>query len=93
LEGRSQSRSVAWIDREFIIQGREEGKLRRLFANAHIRKLIAAQPAVHFEVKEARDLFVEIPPENVDVLEFLTGGVIKDKGKQELTERTELRRE
>ena len=46
--------------------------------------MIAAQPQIHFTVKEApgiftRDLFAEVPPENVNSLEFLTLGVIKDK--------------
>ena len=74
------------FDRDFVIQGTDEGKLRRLFANARIRELIAAQPQIHFTVKEApgiftRDLFAEVQPENVNALEFLTGSVIKDKIK------------
>jgi hypothetical protein len=74
------------FDRDFVIQGTDEAKLRRLFANARIRELIAAQPQIHFTVKEApgiftRDLFAEVLPENVNALEFLTGSVIKDKIK------------
>lgn len=74
------------FDRDFVIQGTDEAKLRRLFANARIRELIAAQPQIHFTVREApgiftRDLFAEVQPENVDALEFLTGSVIKDKIK------------
>ena len=74
------------FDRDFVIQGTDEAKLRRLFANARIRELIAAQPDIHFTVKEApgiftRDLFAEVQPEHVNALEFLTGRVIKDKIK------------
>ena len=77
------------FDRDFVIQGTDEAKLRRLFANARIRELIAAQPQIHFTVKEApgiftRDLFAEVPPENVNALEFLTIGVIKDKERLRL---------
>jgi len=77
------------FDRDFIIQGTDEAKLRRLFANARIRELIAAQPRIHFAVKEApgiftRDLFAEVPPENVNALEFLIIGVIKDKERLRL---------
>ncbi|MEO8129373.1 MAG: hypothetical protein ABI822_19880 [Bryobacteraceae bacterium] len=45
------------FDRDFIIQGTDEAKLRRLFANARIRELIAAQPQIHFTVKEAPGLY------------------------------------
>jgi len=77
------------FDRDFVIQGTDEGKLRRLFGNARIRELIAAQPGVHFTVNEApgiftRDLFAEVPPEDVNTLDFLTGGVIKDKERLRL---------
>jgi hypothetical protein len=77
------------FDRDFIIQGTDEAKLRRLFANARIRELIAAQPQIHFTVKEApglftRDLFAEVPPENVNALEFLIIGVLKEKERLRL---------
>ena len=77
------------FDRDFVIQGTDEAKLRRLFANARIRELIAAQPRIHFMVTEAsgiftRDLFAEVPPHNVNALEFLTLGVIRDKERLRL---------
>ena len=64
------------FDRDFIIQGTDAAKLRQIFGNARIRELIAAQPRIHFEVKNAhgifeRDLFAEKPPADLDVLEFL----------------------
>jgi hypothetical protein len=77
------------FDRDFVIQGTDEAKLRRLFANARIRELIAAQPQILFTVKEApgiftRDLFADVPPEDVNTLGFLTGGVIQDKERLRL---------
>lgn len=63
------------FDRDFVIKGTDAAKLRQLFGNARIRELIAAQPRIHFEVKDAngifeRSLFAEKPPENLDALEF-----------------------
>lgn len=75
------------FDRDFVIKGTDDTKLRQIFGNARIRELITAQPQIHFEVKDAngifeRDLFAEKPPEDLDVLEFLVHsrhGKIKDK--------------
>jgi hypothetical protein len=63
------------FDRDFVIKGTDETKLRQIFANARIRELITAQPQIHFEVKDAdgifeRNLFGEKPPEHFDLLEF-----------------------
>jgi hypothetical protein len=62
------------FDCDFVIKGTDDTKLRQLFGNARIRELIAAQPRIHFEVKDAHgifaNLFSEKPPENLDVLEF-----------------------
>jgi hypothetical protein len=72
------------FDRDFVIQGTDDTMLRQIFGNARIRELIAAQPRVHFEVKDARgmfgrDLFADKPPEALDVLEFLVDGTVKEK--------------
>ena len=74
------------FDRDFVIKGTDGAKLRQIFGNARIRELIAAQPRIHFEVKDAhgifaRNLFAEKPPEDLDVLEFLVDSrpAIKDK--------------
>lgn len=63
------------FDRDFVIKGTDETKLRQIFANARIRELISAQPDIHFEVKDAhgffeRDLFEGKPAKNMDVLVF-----------------------
>jgi hypothetical protein len=72
------------FDRDFVIKGTDDTKLRGIFGNARIRELIAAQPRVHFEVKDAhgifaRDLFAGKPPEGLDLLEFEVHDTIKDK--------------
>ena len=77
------------FDRDFVIKGTDPTKLRQIFGNAHIRELIAAQPRIHFEVKDAhgifaRDLSAEKPAEDLDVLEFSVHDRIKDKERLRL---------
>ncbi len=72
------------FDRDFVIKGTDAAKLRQVFGNARIRELIAAQPRVHFEVKDAHGIFernfsAEKPPEYLDVLEFSIDRAIEDK--------------
>jgi hypothetical protein len=79
------------FDRDFIIKGTDETKLRQIFGNARIRELIAAQPRIHFEVKDARgiferNLFPEKLTEDLDLLEFEVDSrpAIKDKERLRL---------
>ncbi len=68
------------FDEDFIIQGNDEARLRRLFADARLRQLISAQPTIRFCVKEDKTSFWgrrNFPP-NVDELYFQVTGVIKD---------------
>ncbi len=74
------------FDRDFVIKGTDHTKLRQIFGNARIRELIAAQPEIHFEIKDtpgifARDFFGENPPEDLDLLEFEVDSrpALKDK--------------
>jgi len=73
------------FDRDFVIKGTDRTKLRQIFDNARIRELIAAQPRVHFEVKDAHGFFArnfsaEKLPEDLDMLEFsMDGRADKDK--------------
>jgi hypothetical protein len=72
------------FDRDFVIKGTDGTRLRQIFGNARIRELIAAQPRIHFEVKDAqgffaRDLIGENPPEDLDLLEFSVHDKVKDK--------------
>jgi hypothetical protein len=66
------------FDEQFIIRGNHESKLRRLFANAELRRLLTAQPRVRFEVRDDEGFFCKKYPEGVDELRFFVPGVIKD---------------
>jgi hypothetical protein len=67
------------FDRDFVIKGSDEQKLRRLFSSRQIRDLISAQPDIHFSVKDDEGkLWGKDFPEGVDELYFQVIGVIKD---------------
>ena len=66
------------FDRDFIIKGNDEGKLRQLFANPKIRELISGQKDLNFSVKDDEGWFGPAFPEGVDELAFLVVGIIKD---------------
>ena len=66
------------FDRDFIIKGTDEGKLRDLFGNPKIRELIAEQPEIHFTVKDDEGWFGPSFPDGVDELWYAVPGVIKD---------------
>jgi hypothetical protein len=68
----------AQFDDEFIIQGSDEKKLRALLAHPPIRALIAAQPTIHFSVKDDEGWFAAAFPKGVDELYFRVPGVIQD---------------
>lgn len=66
------------FDRDFIIKGTDPAKLRLLFNNQKIRELIAAQPQIHFEVKDHEGAFGPNFPADTDELRFHVHGIIKD---------------
>lgn len=67
------------FDGSFVIKGNDEPKLRRLFSNENIRRLISAQPNIYFSVKDDEGkLWGKNFPEGVDELYFQVVGVIKD---------------
>ena len=67
------------FDRDFVIKGNDEQKLRRLLSSQKIRDLISAQPDIHFSVKDDEGkLWGKDFPEGVDELYFQVLGVIKD---------------
>jgi hypothetical protein len=66
------------FDRDFIIKGTEEAKLRALFDNPRLRELIAAQPQIHLTVKDDEGCWGTTFPENTDELCFHVSGIIKD---------------
>jgi len=66
------------FDRDFIIKGTDETKLRELFSSPTIRDLIAKQPEIHLTVKDDEGWFGPSFPDGVDELYFAVPGVIKD---------------
>jgi hypothetical protein len=66
------------FDRDFIIKGTHEGKLRALFDNPKLRELIAAQRQIHLTVKDHEGYFGPDFPANTDELWFAVAGVIMD---------------
>lgn len=66
------------FDEDFIIQGNDESKVRSLFANPEIRRLIEEQPRIRLELKDDEGFFRTRFPEGVDELYFQVMGVIKD---------------
>ena len=68
----------AQFDDDFIIQGNDELKIRALFADQEIRRLIQEQPKIRLELRDDEGLFRKHYPEGVDALYFQVPGVIKD---------------
>jgi hypothetical protein len=66
------------FDRDFVIKGTNDAKLRDLFANSRLRELIAAQPQIRFTVKDDEGYFGPKFPPGTDELSFMVTGVIKD---------------
>jgi hypothetical protein len=66
------------FDEAFVIKGNDEERVRDLFANPKIRKLIQAQPKIRLEVKDSEGWFGPRFPKDVDELHFEVQGVIKD---------------
>ena len=64
------------FDRNFIVKGSNESKLRQLFENARIREFVSAQPRIDFKIEtgEPRPGSIESEAE----LKFTSVGVIKD---------------
>lgn len=68
----------ARFDEGFIIKGNDEAKIRSLFANSEIRRLIEEQPEIRLELKDDEGTFGKKLPEGVDELVFTAMGSITD---------------
>ena len=66
------------FDRDFIIKGSDESRLRALFVDVKLRELIAAQPRIRLEVVDDEGWFGTQFPDGVDELRFHVPGVLKD---------------
>jgi hypothetical protein len=71
------------FDEDFVIKGNDP-KVIALFQNARLRELISAQKRIRFSVKDSEGVFGPVYPENVDTLEFVVRGVIKDVARLKL---------
>jgi len=69
------------FDEEFIIQGSDESRVQQLFANRKIRELVASQKDIQFSVKDNEGVFGPRFPDDVDELNFVVLGVMKDVEK------------
>jgi len=65
------------FDRDFIIKGNDQAKIRALFANEQIRELIQSQRSIHLRINEVKGRRQGLP-EGTDELHFHVTGVIKD---------------
>ena len=66
------------FDRDFVIKGNDEARLRALFADPEIRRLLAAQPRVHFTVEDDGGEFRAPDTPDTDALAFHVAGVLED---------------
>lgn len=66
------------FDRDFIVKGTDEGRLRSLFSSPRLRELLRHQPSMHLSVRDDEGWFGARFPDGVDMLTFVVTGVIKD---------------
>ncbi len=66
------------FDEDFVIKSNSEAQVRRFLGNPKLKALIAAQPRLRLEVQDDEGLFAKSYPDGVDLLKFVSGGVIKD---------------
>jgi len=66
------------FDDAFIIKGNDETKLRRMFGERNIRRMIERQPDFYLDVRDDDGWFKGRFPEGVDELYYRVPGVVKD---------------
>ncbi len=66
------------FDEKYIIRGNDEAKVKALFKDLTIRKLIQANPYIHFEIVGRDKIYKPNTPENSDMLCFQVLGTVKD---------------
>jgi len=71
------------IDGAFVIKANDEKKIKLLLDNPELRRLLAAEPACHLQVRDSGDWFALQFPEGVDEL------VLEVEGRVESLERLE----
>ena len=79
------------FDRNFIIKGNYESKVRTLFANPRIRQLIQSQPNIFLQVTASDELYFEGKPtrkEHIHTLQPVITDIGRLKSLFELFEET-----
>jgi hypothetical protein len=66
------------FDRDFIIKGNDESKLKLLFDDEKLRDLLEAQPKVLFSIKPYEDYDPNHLSGELDELCFILSGIVKD---------------
>lgn len=66
------------FDRDFVIQGNDEDRVRTVLADPALRAMFHAQPRIMVRIVDNEGLFGASYGESVDVLEFIEAGLIKD---------------
>lgn len=72
-----------FFDKTFVIQGNDEKKVKMLFRDENLKKLIQSQPDICFEIKDDEGHFHKSFPEGVDELHFRCSGIIEDQSRLE----------
>ena len=69
------------FDDAFVSQGNDESRVRHLFADPTLRRLVASQPEIELKVTCRSGGLWPTSLENVDQLQFLAAGMISDQGR------------
>jgi hypothetical protein len=67
-----------FFDDTFVIKGNDERKIRQFFQDDQLRRLIHAEPDIHFEIKDDEGFFRNSFPDGVDELYFSCYGTLTD---------------
>ncbi|HEU5292567.1 MAG TPA: DUF3137 domain-containing protein [Cyclobacteriaceae bacterium] len=66
------------FDKHFVIDGKDDYKLKKLFANQTIRELVMNQKEIHLEIKDDEGWLGTKFPADVDELYLQLPGIVKD---------------
>ena len=72
----SSETGQADFDREFVVRSDDDGKVRRLFEDPDIRRLLRSQPSVNMELRGGDGPFGATLPEGVDELVLRASGFV-----------------
>ena len=67
-----------FFDKQFVIKGNNQEKIKLLLADSRIKELCQSQPRIHLSIKDDEGWFGTDFPEGVDELYFECVGVIKE---------------